>query len=114
MTGNNSLGSNGKLEKIPIKELVYNTKLPLDYLKLLAEQSATECEKLHIQPVVIARRNGVNYIINGQHTVDIVVAVTGTRDTAVWCKVFENIHFECEEEIFGSATEAILDEEAIE
>ena len=114
MTGNNPFGSNGKLEKIPIKELVYNSKLSLDYLKLHAEHSATECEKLHIQPVIVARHKGVNYIINGQHTVDIVVAVTGTQDTAVWCKVFEDIHFEREEEIFGSVTEPIPDEEAME
>lgn len=114
MTINNSFDSDGKLEKIPISKLVYNSNLPLDYLRLHTGSPSVACEKLHIQPVVVARQNGINYIVNGQHTVDIVVAVTGTRDTAVWCKFFENIRFENEEAVFGFVDEITPDEEAKE
>lgn len=40
-------------------------------------------------PVKVSRRNGINYVFNGQHTIEIVALVSGSRDTPVWCMVYD-------------------------
>ena len=38
-----------------------------------------------INPVKVSRRNGINYVFDGQHTIEIVASRSGSRDTPVWC-----------------------------
>ena len=37
----------------------------------------------------MSRRDGINFVFDGQHTVEIVASVSGSRDTPVWCMVYE-------------------------
>lgn len=55
-----------------------------------------------INPVKVSRRNGINYVINGQHTIEIVAAVSGSRDTPVWCMVYDDLEYEQEADVFAN------------
>ena len=76
-------------EKIPIKNLVSNQ----DYQRSLSQkhiERTVACFDLHqVNPVKVSRRNGINYVFNGQHTIEIVAAVSGSRETPVWCMVYD-------------------------
>ena len=74
-------------ELIPIKNLVSNQ----DYQRSLShghiEKAAENFDLCQINPVKVSRRNNTNYVFNGQHTIEIVALVSGSRDTPVWCMI---------------------------
>lgn len=74
-------------EKIPIKNLVSCQ----DYQRSLSESQIQKIAKefdLHqINPVKVSRRDGVNYVFDGQHTIEAVALVSHSRDTPVWCMI---------------------------
>ena len=76
-------------ELIPIRNLVSNQ----DYQRPLSEghirKTVDEFDFFQINPVKVSRRNGVNFVIDGQHTTEIIATVSGSRDTPVWCMVYE-------------------------
>lgn len=76
-------------ELIPIRNLVSNQ----DYQRPLSEghirKALEEFDVYQINPVKVSRRDGVNYVFDGQHTVEIVATESGSRDTPVWCMVYE-------------------------
>lgn len=76
-------------ELIPIRNLVSNQ----EYQRPLSEghirKTVEEFDIFEINPVKVSRRNGINFIIDGQHTVEIVASESGSRDTPVWCMVYE-------------------------
>ena len=89
-------------ELIPIKNLVSNQ----DYQRNLSEKhvqnAARHFDICQINPVKVSRRNGVNYVFNGQHTIEIIALVSGTRETPVWCMIYENLQ-DCQEaDIFAN------------
>ena len=89
-------------EKIPIKNLVSNQ----DYQRSLSEQhvlrAAENFDLFQINPVKVSRRNGINYVFNGQHTIEIVALVSGSRDTPVWCMIYDDLCYEHEADIFAN------------
>lgn len=89
-------------ELIPIKNLVSNQ----DYQRNLSQQhilQAAEHFNLNqINPVKVSRRGGVNYVFNGQHTIEIVALVSGSRDTPVWCMIYDDLDYQNEADIFAN------------
>ena len=81
-------------EQIPIKNLVssedYQRNLSTKHVKKAVEN----CDMHQINPVKVSRRNGINYVFNGQHTIEIVATVSGSRDTPVWCMVYDDLYYE--------------------
>ncbi len=79
---------NVKYELIPIKNLVSNQ----DYQRNLSirhvEKAAAHFDLYQINPVKVSRRDGINYVFNGQHTIEIVALVSNSRETPVWCMVY--------------------------
>lgn len=111
MNNCNPLEFEDKLERIPISDLVYSSNIPTKLLSLPINSPIVDDDKMHIPPVVVYRREGINYIVNGQHTIDIVVSITGSRDTAIWCKVYEDVSFEREEDLFPNSTDILPETE---
>ena len=76
-------------ELIPIKNLVSNQ----DYQRPLSEshirKALEEFDVYQINPVKVSRRDGINYVFDGQHTSEIVASESGSRETPVWCMVYE-------------------------
>lgn len=92
---------NVRFELIPIKELVSNQ----DYQRTLSiahiRRAVENFDLYQINPVKVSRRNGINYVFNGQHTIEIVVAASGSRDTPVWCMVYEDLTYIHEASVFA-------------
>ena len=88
-------------ELIPIKELVSNQ----DYQRALSiahiRRAVENFDLYQINPVKVSRRNGINYVFNGQHTIEIVVAASGSRDTPVWCMIYEALTYVHEASVFA-------------
>ena len=82
---------NVHFEQIPIKNLVSNQ----DYQRSLSHthiaRAAENFDLYQINPVKVSRRDGINYVFNGQPTIEIIAAVSGSRETPVWCMVFEDM-----------------------
>ena len=88
-------------EKIPIKNLVSSQ----DYQRSLSESQilriAREFDLHQINPVKVSRRDGYNYVFDGQHTIEAVALVSGSRDTPVWCMIYDHLCYEHEAHIFA-------------
>ena len=89
-------------ELIPIKNLVSNQ----DYQRRLSQshiiRAASNFDLYQINPVKVSRREGVNYVFNGQHTIEIVALVSGSRDTPVWCMIYDDLDYAHEADIFAN------------
>ena len=89
-------------ELIPIKDLVSNQ----DYQRNLSDshiiRASEEFDVYQINPVKVSRRNGINYVFNGQHTIEIVAMVSGSRETPVWCMIYDDLSYEHEADIFAN------------
>lgn len=89
-------------EQIPIKNLVSNQ----DYQRSLSRnhiaKAAENFDLYQINPVKVSRRDGINYVFNGQHTIEIVALVSGTRDTPVWCMIYDDLNYQHEADIFAN------------
>ena len=76
-------------ELIPIRNLVSNQ----DYQRPLSEghirKTIEEFDILQVNPIKVSRRDGINYVIDGQHTIEVVASVSGSRDTPIWCMIYE-------------------------
>ena len=89
-------------ELIPIKNLVSNQ----DYQRSLSQahiiRAAENFDPYQINPVKVSRRDGINYVFNGQHTIEIVALVSGSRDTPVWCMIYDDLCYKHEADIFAN------------
>ena len=88
-------------EKIPIKNLVSNQTYQRNLSIAHIQKTAEHFDVRQINPVKVSRRDGVNYVFNGQHTIEIVAAVSGSRDTPVWCMVYDGMDYMEEADTFA-------------
>ena len=93
---------NVHFEKIPIKNLVSNQDYQRNLSQAHIEKTAENFDIFQINPVKVSRRDGINYVFNGQHTIEIVAAVSGSRETPVWCMIYDDLSYEHEADIFAN------------
>ena len=93
---------NVHFEQIPIKNLVSNQEYQRNLSRKHVQKAAEHFDLCQINPVKVSRRNGINYVFNGQHTIEIVALVSGSRETPVWCMVYEDLEYEQEADIFAN------------
>lgn len=91
-----------KFELIPIKNLVSNQEYQRALSQKHINRAAANFDVFQINPVKVSRRDGINYVFNGQHTIEIVALVSGSRETPVWCMVYEDLYYEHEADIFAN------------
>lgn len=89
-------------EQIPIKNLVSNQDYQRNLSQQHVENAAAHFDLHQINPVKVSRRNGINYVFNGQHTIEIVALVSGSRDTPVWCMIYDDLDYANEADIFAN------------
>ena len=91
-------------ELIPIKNLVsnqeYQRNLSINHVK----RTASNFNLYQLNPVKVSRRDGVNYVFNGQHTIEVIALVSGSRETPVWCMIYDDLIYEDEADIFANQT----------
>ena len=89
-------------ELIPIKNLVSNQEYQRNLSIQHVKRAAENFDIYQINPVKVSWRDGVNYIFNGQHTVEIVALISGSRETPVWCMIYDDLEYEHEADIFAN------------
>lgn len=93
---------NVHFEQIPIKNLVSNQ----DYQRNLSikhvQKAAANFDLCQVNPVKVSRRDGINYVFNGQHTIEIVAMISNSRETPVWCMIYDDLEYEHEADIFAN------------
>lgn len=89
-------------DKIPIKNLVSNQDYQRNLSMAHIRRTIENFDLHQINPVKVSRRNGINYVFNGQHTIEIIAAVSGSRETPVWCMIYEDMDYEVEADTFAN------------
>ena len=89
-------------EQIPIKNLLSNQEYQRNLSQHHVEKAAANFDLYQVNPVKVSRRDGINYVFNGQHTIEIIALVSGSRETPVWCMVYDDLVYEHEADIFAN------------
>ncbi len=92
---------NVTFELIPIKNLVANQEYQRNLSETHILRAAENFDLYQINPVKVSRRAGINYVFNGQHTIEIVALVSGSRETPVWCMVYDDMSYKKEAHVFA-------------
>lgn len=93
---------NVHFEQIPIKNLVSNQEYQRNLSQSHIERAARNFDLYQINSIKVSRRDGINYVFNGQHTIEIVAMVSGSRDTPVWCMVYDDMDYNIEADVFAN------------
>jgi len=91
-----------QFEQIPIKNLVSNQEYQRNLSMVHVRRMVEEFDVNLINPVKVSRRDGLNVIKNGQHTTETVAAVSGSRETPVWCMVYHGLTYQEEARLFAN------------
>lgn len=102
MNNYNRFVPNVHFEQIPIKNLVSNQEYQRNLSLHHIDMAAKNFDLYQINPVKVSRRDGINYVFNGQHTIEIVAQVSGSRETPVWCMIYDDLCYEEEADIFAN------------
>jgi len=89
-------------ELVPIKDLVSNQDYQRNLSMLHVKKAVANFDLNQINPIKVSRRDGVNYVFNGQHTAEIVAMASGSRDTPVWCMIYDDLIYTEEADIFAN------------
>ena len=100
-TANNRFVPDVVFEKIPISNLVSNQNYQRNLSESQILKAAEEFDLYQINPVKVSRRDGINYVFDGQHTIEIVALVSQSRETPVWCMIYNDLQYEHEAQVFA-------------
>lgn len=89
-------------EQIPIKNLVSNQDYQRNLSASHVHRTVENFDLFQINPVKVSRRDGVNYVFNGQHTIEIIATLSGSRETPVWCMIYDDLEYTQEADIFAN------------
>ena len=89
-------------EQIQIKNLVSNQEYQRNLSLSHIQRTVKNFDMYQINPVKVSRRDGINYVFNGQHTIEIIATLSGSRDTPVWCMIYDDLDYSQEADIFAN------------
>jgi len=89
-------------EQLPIKNLVSNQEYQRNLSTSHIRRTVENFDLYQINPVKVSRRNGINYVFNGQHTIEIIATVSGSRETPVWCMIYDDLDYVQEADVFAN------------
>lgn len=93
---------NVHFELIPARNLVSNQDYQRNLSTAHVHRTVDNFDLYQINPVKVSRRDGINYVFDGQHTIETVVERSGSRDTPVWCMIYDDLDYETEADIFAN------------
>ena len=91
-----------KFELIPISNLTSQQGYQRNISMKHVDRAVEEFDLFQVNPVKVSRRNGINYVFDGQHTIEIIAKKSQSRQTPVWCMVFEELEYREEADIFAN------------
>lgn len=89
-------------EQISIKNLVSNQEYQRNLSVSHVRRTVENFDLYQINPVKVSRRDGVNYVFNGQHTIEIIATVSKSREIPVWCMIYDDLVYTQEADIFAN------------
>ncbi len=89
-------------ELVPIKDLVSNQEYQRNLSMIHVKKAVENFDLNQVNPIKVSRRKGVNYVFNGQHTAEIIAMISGSRDTPVWCMIYDDLEYAEEADIFAN------------
>ena len=89
-------------EQIPIRNLVSNQEYQRNLSLVHVQRTVENFDLYQINPVKVSRRDGINYVFNGQHTIEIIATLSGSRETPVWCMIYDDLDYTQEADIFAN------------
>ncbi len=89
-------------ELIAIKDLFSNQEYQRNLSIKHVRKAVENFDLNQINPIKVSRRNGINYVFNGQHTAEIVALASGSRETPVWCMIYDDLEYNEEADIFAN------------
>ncbi len=98
----NEFVPNVHFELIPIKDLVSNQEYQRNLSMQHVNKAVENFDLNQVNPIKVSRRDGINYVFNGQHTAEIIAKVSGSRDTPVWCMIYDDLEYNEEADIFAN------------
>ena len=84
-----------------IRNLVSNQEYQRPLSENHIRKALEEFDVYQINPVKVSRRDGINYVFDGQHTIEIIASESGSRDTPVWCMIYDDLKYKEEAHIFA-------------
>lgn len=93
---------NVHFELIPIKNLSSNQKYQRPISHGHVGKTAMNFDLYQINPVKVSRRDGINYVFDGQHTIETIATASNSRETPVWCMIYDDLDYEQEAGIFAN------------
>ena len=105
---------NVHFELVPIKDLVSNQAYQRNLSMIHVRRAVENFDLNQINPVKVSRRDGINYVFNGQHTAEIIAMVSGSRDTPVWCMIYDDLEYTEEADIFANQMKNVKSLQPIE
>lgn len=93
---------NVHFEQIAIKNLVSNQEYQRHLSLVHIQRLIDNFDPHQINPVKVSRRDGQNVVMNGQHTIESVAAVSGSRETPIWCMIYDDLDYYKEADIFAN------------
>lgn len=88
-------------QAVPIKDLVTDQNYQRRLSERHVKEAAADFDLHQINPIKVSRRDGINYVVNGQHTMAIVAAVSGSDETPVWCMIYDDMDYHDEAVTFA-------------
>ena len=105
---------NVHFEKIPIKFLESSQNYQRSLSRQHIAKAVADFDLYQVNPVKVSRRNGSNYVFDGQHTIEIIAEKSGSRETPVWCMIYDDLSYEHEADIFANQQKHVKNLSAIE
>ncbi len=90
-----------RFELIPIKNLVSSQDYQRDLKEGHIADTLRDFDLHQIKPVKVSRRGGINYVFDGQHTIEVVAAKSYSRETPVWCMIYDDLEYQEEAHVFA-------------
>lgn len=93
---------NVHFELIQIKNLVSNQEYQRNLSMRHVKKAVQNFDIRQVNPIKVSRRDGINYVFNGQHTIEIIAEAAESRDVPVWCMVYDGLDYVEEAQVFAN------------
>lgn len=88
-------------QKIAIKYLVVDEKYQRKLSMVQVMKIVNNFDPFQVNPIKVNRRDGINYVFDGQHTKEALAILTNSRETHVPCMVFFDLDLKGEARVFA-------------
>ena len=88
-------------QMIAIKNLVVDEKYQRKLSMAHVMKIVNNFDPFQVNPVKVNKRDGINYVMDGNHTKEAIAILTNSRETHIWCMVSYDLDFKGEARVFA-------------